>query len=468
MSKLQRIRDPIHDLIEFDTGAFEQMCWRLISSAPMQKLRRVKQLGFSDFVFPGATHSRFAHSVGVFHTARTLAASVKRGLPEDRFDSQRAQAAMAAALLHDVGHGPFSHAFESVLSDLKLSSHEAKSVKLINSGEIADTLNAYKPGFASEVADIIGSEKPRDIYSAIVSSQFDADRLDYMRRDRKMTGVQSSHIDFEWIVKNLETSRVQIGQDDIARGEIETLVVGKKALRAAEGYVLSLFHLYPNPYLHKTTRGAEKIFGCLLRRIIQLAIDGDVNKTGLPSNHPLIDFSSEPNSIQKFLRLDDYVVWGALPLLCDAKDKIISEFAERLQNRKLFKAVDVTTQISIRIKNSFPTLDREELQIKIDRAEAQIRETVQSEIAEMERKGKKPTLLADFANRNPYKRHRGEETALKKIFAFDQDGELRDLADVSDVVRTLKPFKAYRVYVSEGESASEKKLQSIIGSICYD
>ena len=198
---------------------------------------------------------------------------------------------MAAALLHDVGHGPFSHAFESVLSDLKIGSHEAKSVRLISEGEIAEVLNDYKPGFAGEVAEIISSEKPRDIYSAIVSSQFDADRLDYMRRDRKMTGVQSSHIDFEWIVKNLEIGRVQTGQDDIQTGEVETLVVGKKALRAAEGYVLSLLHLYPNLYLHKTTRGAEKIFGCLLRRVIQLSLDGSVSKTGLPENHPLVAFA---------------------------------------------------------------------------------------------------------------------------------------------------------------------------------
>ena len=106
-----------------------------------------------------------------------------------------------------------------------------------------------------------------------------------------MTGVQSSHIDFEWIVKNLEIGRVQTGQDDIQTGEVETLVVGKKALRAAEGYVLSLLHLYPNLYLHKTTRGAEKIFGCLLRRVIQLSLDGSVSKTGLPENHPLVAFA---------------------------------------------------------------------------------------------------------------------------------------------------------------------------------
>ena len=462
MGKLQRIRDPIHDLIEFDTGSFEQMCWKLLSTAPMQKLRRVKQLGFSDFVFPGATHSRLAHSVGVFHTARILSNSIQKSLPEDRYDPQRAQTAMAAALLHDVGHGPFSHAFESVLSDLKLGSHEAKSVKLISEGEIAEVLNDYKPNFAQDVAEIIESEKPRDIYSAIVSSQFDADRLDYMRRDRKMTGVQSSHIDFEWIVKNLEIGRVQTGQDDILTGDIETLVVGKKALRAAEGYVLSLFHLYPNLYLHKTTRGAEKVFGCLLRRVIQLARDGSADKTGLPENHPLITFANEPDSISQFLRLDDYVIWGALPLLTDAKDKFVSEFAERMQRRNLFKALDVTAALSAKVKSANPDIPKAELQSRVEVAEAKIREKVQAQIAETEMKGQKPTLLADLANRNPYKRLRGEDATLKTIYAKDQDGELRDLADVSDVVRALKPFKAYRVYFAESDDKTEKKINSII------
>src|SRR3954468_10281012 len=109
MPKPQRIRDPIHDLIEFGTDEFGQMAWSLLETPEFQRLRRIRQLGFSELVFPGATHSRFAHSVGVFHTARQLARHIeqKRGS-----HPERAQVALAAALVHDVGHGPFSHAFE--------------------------------------------------------------------------------------------------------------------------------------------------------------------------------------------------------------------------------------------------------------------------------------------------------------------------------------------------------------------
>lgn len=108
--KPERIRDPIHNLIEFGTGEFEQTCWRVIQTRPLQRLRRVKQLGFSEFVYPSATHSRFSHSVGVFHIARQLASVIEK-IRADGYNIRRGQEAMAAALVHDIGHGPFSHAF---------------------------------------------------------------------------------------------------------------------------------------------------------------------------------------------------------------------------------------------------------------------------------------------------------------------------------------------------------------------
>jgi HD superfamily phosphohydrolase len=137
---LQRIRDPLHNLIEFKGDELERHLWRVIQTRPFQRLRRVKQLGFSDLVYPGATHSRFAHSVGVFHTARELMNVVRRY--EARAES-RENIALAAALVHDVGHGPFSHAFEKVglRLGLTLANHEHVSDLLIRRGEIAEILN---------------------------------------------------------------------------------------------------------------------------------------------------------------------------------------------------------------------------------------------------------------------------------------------------------------------------------------
>ena len=181
--KPERIRDPIHDLIEFSREDFDQTVWDALELKEFQRLRRVKQLGFSELVFPGATHSRFAHSVGVFHTARRLSALIQNRLP-DLFDVDRARIATAAALVHDLGHGPFSHAFEDALKRLGLARrHEDWTVAIVTGNtEVSEILSKYAPGFEKSVADLIASETPVDIYSAIVSSQFDADRLDYIRR----------------------------------------------------------------------------------------------------------------------------------------------------------------------------------------------------------------------------------------------------------------------------------------------
>ena len=185
----QRIRDPIHNLISFEDNEFEDVIWRLIQTRPFQRLRRIKQLGFSDLVYPGATHSRFAHSVGVFQTARQLMQIIQKKVGQPNWSQSKANAALAASLLHDVGHGPFSHAFEEVgrRLNLKLADHEHVSDQLIRDSEIAGPLKDISSGFHNDVADVIKSKGPRTVYDAVVSSQFDADRLDYMRRDRMMT-----------------------------------------------------------------------------------------------------------------------------------------------------------------------------------------------------------------------------------------------------------------------------------------
>jgi HD superfamily phosphohydrolase len=330
--KPQRIRDPVHNLIEFDAGQFESTLWRVVQTPPFQRLRRVRQLGFSDLVFPGATHTRFAHSIGVFQTARALMGIIRRYIgrdPSKQFREHQANSALAAALVHDVGHGMFSHTFERVGESLNLpmTKHENVGEALIRDSEITEVLNQdLGSGFANDVASLIGRKEPGNLYDAVVSSQFDADRLDYMQRDRMMTGVESSGVDLVWLMANLEIASVRTGTDADASSHVETLVLGPKAAQTAESYVLSLFHLYPNVYLHKATRGAEAVFGALIRRVLKLGSQGDEALTGLPENHPLIRFAREPDELRHALNLDDTVFWGALPLLVDASDGSIARF----------------------------------------------------------------------------------------------------------------------------------------------
>lgn len=257
MVKPEKIRDPIHDLIEFGTDEFESQCWKLVQTRPFQRLRRIKQLGFSEFIYPGATHSRLAHSLGVFNTARQLVSVVKlrRGTA---FDAQAANVATAAALVHDIGHGPFSHAFESALKALHIGQpHEEWTERIVAETEVRRALDDFLPGFAEDVSTVFKSETPTDIYSSIVSSQFDADRLDYMRRDRLMTGTQQGAIDFRWLLANLEVGRVKVGQDGEFILEAETFVLGPKSIMAAEEYVLGLFNFIPRYIFIKRPAGLK-------------------------------------------------------------------------------------------------------------------------------------------------------------------------------------------------------------------
>jgi uncharacterized protein len=454
--KPRRILDPIHSLIEFETE-FDEVCWRIIETPQFQRLRRVKQLGFSEFVYPGATHSRFTHSIGVFHTARQLARII-RVIQGEKFDPHRAQTALAAALVHDLGHGPFSHAFEDVLRKLEMGKHEARSVKLIERSEVTKILDSYKPRFSSGVAEIINNKVPEDIYAAIVSSQFDADRLDYVRRDRFMTGTQSSAIDFDWLRANLEIHRVRFGQDEKALREIDTLVVGQKALLAAEAYVLGLFHLYQSVYFHKATRSAEKIFSALLARIFELALNSKVANTGLSEKHPLVQFAHTPDDLDAFSNLDDHVILGAIPLLCQAPDKCISELSHRLSRRKLYKAIDVTTRLQTAYSHIADEAERDQQQRK---SEAEIRIRLRDS-GLLESGDSVPLALEDVVSRDPYQKGQGDEAALSMIYAIDRTDELKELSSLSKVVAALKKYEVYRIYFREEDESTKRTVDKII------
>jgi HD superfamily phosphohydrolase len=174
--KPQRVRDPVHNLIEFGSGQFESTLWRVIQSRPFQRLRRIRQLGFSEFVFPGATHTRFAHSIGVFHTARQLMGVIRKYVaahPDQQFKDRQAEYALAAALLHDVGHGMFSHAFEAVGKEFgwPMARHEEVSQQIIRNSEITEILDdEFGKGYAGNVAAIIAQGIPDNLYGSVVSS----------------------------------------------------------------------------------------------------------------------------------------------------------------------------------------------------------------------------------------------------------------------------------------------------------
>ena len=458
--KPQRIRDPLHNLIEFGRDEFEQVMWRVIQTRPFQRLRRIKQLGFSDLVYPGATHTRFAHSLGVFHTARQLMRIIKDDIVrrDSMYKDYRANVALAAALVHDLGHGMFSHAFEAVGKELslKMAHHEDVSDLLIRDSEVSEALKELGSGFANDVADVIKRGGPGSLYDAVVSSQFDADRLDYMQRDRLMTGVQNSGIDFSWLIKNLEIRDVSGGVDDEATAKIETFVLGPKATYAAETYVLSLFQLYPTVYFHKTTRGAEKTFSALMSSVVRLIKDGGSDATGLPANHPIVKFAMDSNSITNALALDDTVFWGALPLMADATDSSVRTHAMRFLERRLPKCIDIRERLIAREMSAQHTAYRtgDSSDKLLERRSAWVKK--QLELWSKER------VLIDNVVREPYKRFDESKGPLNQIRVRTADDQILDLAQASPVVAAIKKFNVFRAYVDVDDQEAKLKIDAII------
>lgn len=442
-AKAQRLRDPVHDLIEFDRSEFEQKIWKLLESAPFQRLRRIKQLGFSDFVFPGATHSRFAHSVGVFHTARMLARviAVKN---DGEFNETEAQVAMAAALIHDVGHGPFSHAFEKALGlDGK---HEEWTRRIVLETEVGEILDSGSSPLKDRVARIFEeSDTPTTIYSSMVSSQFDADRLDYMQRDRMMAGAKSSAIDLTWLLANLEIHKVSVGSDETRYDDVDTFVLGKKAVLSGEAYVLALFHLYPAVYLHKTTRGIEKLFGLFLELCSERVMAQDYAATGMPKQHRVVHYLENQNNLDAYLSLNDSVMWGALQEAYDNGSGALKDVAGRLLHRKLFKAIDVQV-----------ALDGTGRDGRLSKFKKSLKEWFDADSTLKRR------ILIDQYERNPYKR-RGYDSpkALEKIHVR-KGGANVDLSDCSLVVKALEPFNVYRAYVADNDSEARELVCSLL------
>ncbi|MER9690645.1 HD domain-containing protein [Mesorhizobium sp. M0179] len=458
MPKTQRIRDPLHDLIEFGIGEFDQFLWNLIDTREFQRLRRVKQLGFSELVYPGATHTRFAHSIGVFHTARELVTLISDRIGE-KFEPEKAEIALAASLVHDRGHGPFSHAFEEAIKLLnkdnakrkgekgppKLKKHEQWTSDIIlGDTEVGSALRSRGVDFQEAVSKLLIADTPGDIYAAVVSSQFDADRLDYVRRDRLMTGAKHGGFDYSWILANLEVGSIPLAIDDETYSTVDSLVLGHKAFQAAESYVLGLFHLYFAVYFHKATRSAEKILSAVLRRVGTLCAEGNAPLTALSEGNPILTFVQN-RDLDSYLKADDFVVWGSLSVMAESKDAILSELSQRLLSRKLYKAIDISDHFE-------------------GRGDANAVAHFRAQLTKAKENGDfdEVEIFEDQPSRNPYKRRGyGSPDALSKIHIMRADGSRPDdLSDRSDVVRALQEKSIYRVYVRDEKAKA--KIEDLI------
>lgn len=266
------------------------------------------------------------------------------------FDEPMAEVALIAALLHDLGHGPFSHTFEGVEESRGVRKrHETWTADIIRNpnGKVRALLEAHRANFTEEVAALLEKEDPEHIYHAIVSSSFDADRLDYLRRDKLMTGTGAGGIDFDWLVENVRVAEIEIDAPDEGGSEprrVPTFCLTAKALPAAEQFLLARYTLHQQVYFHKATRCVEHMIGKLLRSVARLAVGkkSDIKKSGLVDSHPLIRFfAKEGETVENYLALDDTLVFGAIDAMSQAEDAGVAEIATRLRERKLFKTLDM-------------------------------------------------------------------------------------------------------------------------------
>ena len=467
-AKPQRVRCPVHNLIEFGSTTdraqkqLELELWRVVQTRPFQRLRRIKQLGFSELVFPGATHTRLAHSFGVFHVARQLVGAIRQSVTDT--DEHQVHVAIAAALLHDVGHGMFSHAFERFGEhfNLTMAKHEHVSGELIRGREIGTVLNERMGcGFADEVADMVRAKQPANLYASVVSSQFDADRLDYMQRDRLMTGVRSSDVDALWLISNLEVGPVNTGSEDEQTGSVQTLILGHKARQTAESYIVSVLHLYQNVYGHRATRGAETTFFALMCQLRRLCEEGRVAASGLSSNHPLVRFMTDSESLDNALALDDTVFWGALPLLAAAEDSALRALAVRLWDRHLPRYVDIRAQVEA----AFPPpqqeehADRKARLARIKLICGNVLSAIEEQQAEMPM-GER-AVITDEYERSPYRLFDTSRTPMNQMHIRVGE-QVLDVATVSSVITGAESFNLCRAYIFRDDITSKTMVENLL------
>ncbi len=326
------LRDPVHGLVTFESEE-QRLLVELFQTREFQRLRRIRQLGLTSLSYPGADHTRFSHSIGTAHVMGRFLERLRqldRDLPYwQRITTERAREALAAALLHDVGHGPFSHLFENAIANAP--SHEEWSSRIVQdpSSEVHQVLARTDPGLPRRVAELIRGKHDLPFLGAVMSGTFDVDRCDYLLRDAHFTGVGYGHFDLDWLLRSL---RLGAAADDQLP---ELMVDGPKGLPAIESFVLARLFMFQQVYFHKASRASEWMLTRILARVAELVLEG-VPLPGLPA--ALADFAlSHDTSLESYLSLDDFVLWESLRTWTSARDPILSDLSSRLFSRQLFK-----------------------------------------------------------------------------------------------------------------------------------
>ncbi|MCC5895351.1 MAG: HD domain-containing protein [Alkalibacterium sp.] len=308
-------KDPVHDYIHVR----HRLILDLIDTKEFQRLRRIKQLGTAQFTFHGAEHSRFSHSLGVYELTRRIVDMFERNYPDD-WDCNMRLVTLCAALLHDVGHGPFSHTFEKIFN----TDHESLTTEIILSDEteVNKVLKRVSHDFPNQVASVITKQHPNPQVVQLISSQIDADRMDYLQRDAFFTGATYGAFDLSRILR-------------VIRPYKDGIAFQYQGMHAVEDYIVSRFQMYMQVYFHPASRGMEVTLDRLLFRAKQLYKED----TLYPAFGLLDPFFEENPTLDDYLKLDDGVLQTAITLWTDSEDAYLSELSKMFLHRKPLKSV---------------------------------------------------------------------------------------------------------------------------------
>jgi HD superfamily phosphohydrolase len=405
-------RDSVHNIIRLKTDSAEgKLLVRLVDTAEFQRLRRIRQLGLAHFAYQAAEHSRFTHSLGALHLATRIL---------DKLDSKykildKARTAVrVAALLHDVGHGAFSHVIEPILR----FHHEHFTIEAVLSREtdVGKILHEFSAELPEDVAGIIRGDFRPMALAQLVSSQLDVDRMDYLLRDSLMTGAKYGIYDLEWIIKSIEIDE-----------ENDRLYVSARGIYAVEDYLQARYYMFRQVYFHRTLRSAETVLRSLLRRALQLFQDGKNVWYAEGTSFEKV-LKGERLTLSEHLELDDSDLMFYIKQWRNSDDKILADLSKRFLNRNLFKVFD------------------------LDMPENQKQKFLENARKVVENAGFDTDYYfsEDYAGDVPYYFYT-KEAAEPKNLIYVEEGfshpQIREISEVSAAVRGLqKGYQIYRVY----------------------
>ncbi|WP_444685198.1 HD domain-containing protein [Alkalicoccus luteus] len=409
-------KDPVHRYIHVR----DDLIWKLIGTREFQRLRRIRQLGTTYVTFHGAEHTRFNHSLGVYEIMRRMVENLEKKMT---WEEEERLVCLAAALLHDVGHGPFSHSFEKVFD----TDHEEWTRRIIlGDTEINRVLLQMGEAFPKKVADVIAKTYDNKLVVSLISSQIDADRMDYLLRDAFYTGVSYGQFDMERLLRVMRP-----GEDQA--------VFKHSGMHAVEDYILSRYQMYWQVYFHPVTRSAEVILSKILNRAKALLAEGYTFR--LDPYHFRSLFQSTM-TLEEYIRLDESVIMYYFQEWIEEQDEILSDLCGRFMDRHLFKYVECDPSEQLKI---WPELKRLYKEIGLD-----------------------PDyyLVIDSSSDLPYDFYRpGEKDERMPINLLMPDGSLRELSRESDIVEAIsgkkrtdhKLYFPYDVLADQGKYKEQKQ-----------